>query len=139
MVAGRYLYRRYRRVGLGDLPVEEPPSRDRLVASRWWYSIAAGPLLLLVGIGAFLVPSWGALTFAGALYLRVAVLVLFAGAGIALFTVGLAADLALVRGGSVDWTPGTRRYTIPATLVPGVVPLVAVVYLFNRHRYVGAP
>jgi len=61
------------------------------------------------------------------------------GTGIASFSVGLAADLGLVRHSALDWTPGRRRYTLLPVLVPLLVPFVAAVYLTNRHRHVGVP
>lgn len=139
LVAGFYLYRRYRRVGIGGLPVDGSLPRDRLVASQWWYLIAIGPGLFLAGFGWLLFPYRIAPTFAGGLYVRITGLVLLSGAGLVLFNFGLAADLEQVRGSAVDWTPGTRRYMLSSMLVPGAIPLVAIVYLFNRHRHVGVP
>lgn len=139
LVAGIYLYRRYRHVGIGGFPIGEPLSGERLAASRWWYSVAVGPLLFLLGFGLFLLPYGEVVSFPAALYLRIIGLVLPTGAGILLFNAGLAADLTQVRDSTVDWNPGTRRYQLPSLLAPGLIPLVAVVYLGNRHRHVGVP
>jgi hypothetical protein len=139
LVAGVHLYRRYRQVGIGGFPIDEPLSGERLAASRWWYSVAVGPLLFLLGFGLFLLPYGAVASFPAALYLRIVGLVLPAGAGILLFNAGLAADLTQVRGSTVEWNPGARRYQLPSLLVPGLIPLVAVVYLGNRHRHVGVP
>ena len=139
LVAGFYLYRRYRRVGVGGFPVDESLPQDRLAASHWWYSIAVGPLLFLSGFGLFLVPYGDALSFPEVLYLRIIGLVLPAGSGMLLFNVGLAADLSQVSGSAVNWKPGKRRYQLPSILVPGLIPFVAIAYLRNRHRHVGVP
>lgn len=138
IVAGFYLYRRYQRIGIGGLPID-PRARDSPVTSRWWYCIAAGPVLFLTGFGVLVLPSGITLTFVGALYLRIVGFALLTGVGIVLFSIGLAADLAQVRGSTNSWHPGTRRYLIPSLLVPGVIPLVALVYLFKRHRQIGVP
>lgn len=137
-VAGFYLYRRYGRVGLGHFPVDEPLSTAELEDSRWWYAVVAGPVLLVAGVGLLLVP-YGWSTTVGALYVRIAGFAILAGTGIVMFNVGLAADLALVRNSEGDWRPGTRRYQLGTVLVPGIVPVVALVYLLNRHRHVGSP
>lgn len=138
-MAGFYLYRRYQRIGIGGLPVDDPLARDSLVASRWWYCIAVGPVLFLAGLGVLVLPYGSTLTFAGNLYLRIVGFALLTGVGITLFTIGLAADLTLVCGSLHTWHPGTRRYVLPSILVPGVIPLAALIYLFNRHRYIGVP
>ncbi|WP_416838600.1 hypothetical protein [Haloferax sp. DFSO52] len=139
VVAGLYLYRRYDAVGIGNLPVETPLSRGELVTSRWWYSLAIGPLLFLAGFSMFVVPFGATLTFVEHNALRIAGFSLLTGTGVVLFTFGLAADLKAVRGSTLEWTPGTRRYVLPSILVLGLVPVVAAIYLFNRHRHVGVP
>lgn len=145
LVAGYYLYRRYDRVGLGPFPVDEPVPRARVDAWRWWYGVAAGPVLFYAGFGALVVSSGDGLafanrtTFAGGLFAGVVGLFLLSTTGYLLFAVGLTADLAVVRASEYDWTPGTRRYAVPSLLVPGLLPVVGLIYLFNRHRHVGAP
>ncbi|KAB1197291.1 MULTISPECIES: hypothetical protein [Haloferax] len=110
-----------------------------LVTSRWWYPLAIGPVLFLAGLGVFVVPFGDTLTFLENFVIRTAGFSLLTGTGVALFSFGLAADLTAVRGSTIEWTPGTRRYVLPALLVLGLLPVVAAVYLFNRHRHVGVP
>ncbi|WP_141654124.1 hypothetical protein [Haloparvum sedimenti] len=139
VVVAIYLFRRYRRIGLGGFPLDDPLSRDRLAGSRWWYGIAIGPLLLLLGCGLFFIPYGDTFSFLSTLYLRIIGFVLPAGAGIFLFNIGLAADLSQVRSSVVTWHPGTRRYQLPSLLVPGLIPLIAIIYLGHRHRHIGIP
>lgn len=138
-VGGWYLYRRYRTVGIGGFPLDEPLDEDTLAESRWWYHVAAGPFLLFAGVWVFLLPSDLGSTVSGPLFVRLAALAVLSGTGIAVFTVGLAADIAHVRHSAVPWTPGRQRYTLVPLLVPLFVPFVAAVYLLNRHRHVGVP
>lgn len=139
LVAAGYLYCRSRRVGVGGFSLRDPVPRERLRAARWWYLVAFGPVLYLAGFGVLLVPGAIGPTFLGDRYVRVFGLALLSGTGLVGFGLGLAADLRLVRAAAVPWTPGTRRYMVPTVLVPGLLPLVGLVYLRNRHRHVGVP
>lgn len=139
VVAAVYLYRRYHRVGIAHLPVKDSLPAERVRDSRWWYAIAGGAALFVVGFGNLFVPYGAVLGFASALYLRVSVSVLVCVTGLILSSVGLTLDISAVRHSDGEWRPETTKYHLPTILVPGLVPLVAGFYLFNRHRHLGVP
>lgn len=139
LVAAVYLHRRYHRVGIAHLPVEGSLPSERVRDSRWWHAIAGGAVLFVVGFGNLFVSYGAVLGFVSALYVRVAVSALVCTTGLTLFSAGLFLDMSAVRNSDGEWRPGTSRYHIPTVLVPGLVPLVAGIYLFNRHRYLGVP
>lgn len=139
-VALAYLVRRYRRVGLLGVPVDRPPTRDELADSGLWRVVAAGPVA---------VPAVGAAWFVATV--RVAggsVVLLTVGAVLGVLVVTLLylayvaaflADVEHVRASEVAWMPRVRAYRLLLGIAPLLAPLAGAVYLYGRHRHVGAP
>lgn len=123
------------------------------VASRWWYGIAALPVVsvlavALVTVSTALAVGFGLLEgrFAGPVF---GLLVLFAmvataaviAAGL-LFPIALYLDSRAVANANVDWRPDVTVYTglgVVAAFVHVLGIAVACYYLYRRHRVVGTP
>lgn len=133
VVGAWYLSERQWNVGLVGVNAVEPSSDERLVASRWHYWIALGPVWCLVGGVAAALPIGlvgllvGALCWVG---------------GIGLFVLAINVDVRKVRAADLEWRPGVGRYTYPPVLAlfslalaPVIMIVVGGVYLFQRHRY----
>jgi hypothetical protein len=126
-----YLSRRRSGLGIVDLFVDEPVSRERLAASRWHYWIALGPVLCLVGaVSAML--SLSGLLFGMFCWVF----------GTFAFIVAIHVDVHLVRAAELEWTPGVGRYTYPSwfallalSLAPLIMTLVGGIYLLQRRRH----
>ncbi|MFB6281142.1 MAG: hypothetical protein ABEH40_03890 [Haloferacaceae archaeon] len=139
-VALGYLVRRYRRVGLLGVPVERPPTRAELADSGLWRGVAAGT----VGVPA-VGGAWVAATLrvaggrVGLLTVGVVLGLLVVGLLYVAYAAALLADAERVRASDVGWTPRIRvyRFLLAAAPLPGL--LAGVVYLYGRHRHVGAP
>ena len=113
-------------------------SPERAVRSNWWYVVGfvalwapistilfALYLLPFRSVGSIIVP----LT-----YLAIVMLLLL--------PVALFFDIRAVNRSGGDWSPNVALYVVAATigLVATILSfVVAVVYLYRRHRYVGIP
>lgn len=138
------------------------------VDSRWWYWIAAYPIVLLlvipvavVGLILFIVPvavvgpgadpGPGAGAGFGAILVLVALLVvgllviigLLSFALIVMLPVALYLDARAVAAADVDWQPDPFLYGLLGILQLFVTPVIGIVvaayYLYKRHVHVGVP
>jgi hypothetical protein len=144
---------------------QEYPPLDA-VNSRWWYWIAAYPLVNLLfvplaGIGAFLffVPLFvvsgpagpggplgprAAIPILGLVLLLVTLVVsLMTLLSLVLLPIALYLDARAVAKAHLDWEPDPLLYALLGLLQFFVTPIVgvavAVYYLYRRHEYVGVP
>jgi hypothetical protein len=138
------------------------------ITSRWWYGVALQPITVLLFIGLFALVGTGVLQMAGTfpdavkLFLLIVVgiplLVIVIGGFIGgpLFPVALFLDARAVRRADLEWKPNPYLYAVLGltqlvALIGGrFVPfdrrilfvaafVIAVVYLYRRHVYVGTP
>lgn len=133
VVGAWYLSERQWNVGLVGVNAVEPPSDDRLLASRWHYWIALGPVWCLVGVVVASVFGLSGLLIGMLCWV----------VGIGLFVVAINVDVRRVRAAELEWRPGVGRYTYPPVfalfslaLAPVIMLVVGGVYLFQRRRYV---
>lgn len=140
----------------------EQPSSDPPVASRWWYWIAAYPIVAVLSIPVII--ALVILFFAPIAMIDATVgdpaaplalvFLLFVGMlGLAFFLLALAVFVMLpvalyfdakeVELAEVEWEPDPFVYAIIATLQFFVTPvigfIVAIYYLYRRHTDVGVP
>lgn len=119
----------------GRLPwmsAAEPPSVEWLVASRWRYWIALGPVWCLGGSVAAL-----ALGLQGLLIGMLCWVV-----GVGTFLLAINVDVRQVRAAGLEWRPGVGRYTyLPVVgmsslaLAPVTMLVIGGVYLLQRRRH----
>lgn len=134
VVGAWYLSERQWHVGLVGTNAVDPSSDVPLVASRWHYWIALGPLCCLVGVVVASVFGLSGLLIGMLCWV----------VGIGSFVVAINVDVRRVRAAELEWRPGVGRYTYPPLLAlfslafaPVIMLVVGGVYLFQRRRYVG--
>lgn len=134
-------------------PATASPPSPATVDSRWWYVVAAVPVLSVAGfaVGLLFFVFVFLLGFAGAPGgMELFVLLFVFGIPFALLggAVALAAPVALyfdaeaVTEAGVGWEPDAALYAVAALaglVVPFLQPGVALYYLYQRHQHVGTP
>lgn len=143
--------------------METSVAREPAVDSRWWYWIAAYPLLsllvvplfvviVLVGIVPFVILGWAEPPMAiGVVWM----LILLAGGGLVvillmgmlgiflMLPIALYVDATAVNEADLQWKPDPLLYALVAVLQFFVTPLVGLLvslyYLYRRHEAVGTP
>lgn len=147
---------------MNEGPTRATVDPDPGVASRWWYWIAAYPVvvLLVLPVIAFIgVVALVPLAIVGpdapmAPTLVWTLFVIFAGIIVFVLLVGLLAvfvmlpialffDAKAVQASAIDWDPDPIVYAVLALLQFVITPIidliVAVYYLYRRHDIVGVP
>lgn len=132
VVGAWYLSERQWHVGLVGANAVESASDGALVASRWHYWIALGPVWCLVGIVVASVFGLSGLLIGMLCWV----------VGIGSFVVAINVDVRRVRAAELEWRPGVGRYTYPPllalfslALAPVIMLVVGGVYLFQRRRH----
>lgn len=111
------------------------------VDSNWWYwpAITAGltGLTILVGAGTTAAVGTGMLSITlSLLFLFVLLLVALAVAG-CISMLAIHYDAKAIREADANWQPAVIGYLFAAVLITPLVP--AIVYVVQRHRYLGKP
>lgn len=127
--------------------------RSASVDSRWWYGVAALPVVSVVAVALVTLATVGAVVsgaldsdVAGPVFGLLVLLGMIAAA--AVIAAGIVLPVALyfdgraVSSASVDWHPDAARYALVGLVGTLLYPLgivVACYYLYRRHQRVGAP
>lgn len=137
--------------------VEETSNASSEVSSRWWYGVAVMPLLVFISYVLIFVirgtreaiPSSDVALIANVSSAFTLLFVFFLNILLVLvFAVSLLMDIRTIRKSRSEWTPSWGYVGVGLLhLLNLVFPLLwvvvtapgAVVYLYQRHKYIGAP
>ncbi len=141
----------------------EVPPLD-VVDSKWWYLIAAYPIVFFLFVPVFLIgglliaipviimgpgiqPARG-LVALGAIFgillaIIIVVMIMLTFALVVTFPIALYLDARAITDADIDWAPDPLLYGLLGVLQLIVTPLIGIIiaiyYLYRRHQTVGVP